>query len=51
MANVKIVFQVTIEQQTKDGCGNDVKPVSPGELRSAIVKGLSERNVQSVYVG
>lgn len=26
-----ITFTVTVEQQTVDGCGNEVKPVTEGE--------------------
>lgn len=45
-----ITFTVTVEQQTVDGCGNEVKPVSEGEIRNAVSRGLDERNVQSVSV-
>ena len=45
-----ITFSVTVEQQTVDGCGNEVKPVSEGEIRNAVSRGLDERNVQSVSV-
>ena len=42
-----ITFTVTVEQQTVDGCGNEVKPVSEGEIRNAVARGLDERNIQS----
>ena len=45
-----ITFTVTVEQQTVDGCGNEVKPVSEGEIRNAVARGLDERNIQSVNV-
>lgn len=45
-----ITFTVTVEQQTADGCGNEVAPVSEGEIRNAVARGLDERNVQSVNV-
>lgn len=45
-----ITFTVTVEQQTVDGCGNEVKPVSEGEIRNAVSRGLDERNIQSVSV-
>jgi len=45
-----VTFIVNIEQQTVDGCGNEVKKITEGEVRSAICKALDDRNVQSVYV-
>lgn len=42
------VFTVVIKTKERDGCGNYIKPLSEGDIRNAIMKGLD--NYDSVVV-
>lgn len=43
----KMRFVVEVEQQTVDGCGNEVKPITEGMVRQAI-EGLGSAHYVNV---
>ena len=44
----KQIFTVEITTKDKDGCGNAIHPLSEGEVRQALQKGL--RTYDTIYV-
>ena len=41
-------FEVEIATKLRDGCGNEVKPLTPGDIRRALMGGLPYHDGVSV---
>ncbi len=44
----KQIFTVAIATKEKDGCGNAIKPLTAGDVRKALMRGLAEYDGISV---
>lgn len=47
----KQIFTVAITTKEKDGCGNEIKPLTEGDVRKALLQGLNDYDSISVSFG